>query len=135
MVNYTFNLRCISSSNKFKLPLNNMKNVSKVRVKQMRYITASANQEYLLISIKGFNDLQVYMDSNGNVLNYTKLIYLAPSASSFIAYENLYSDTWDFEGENAKSLAFLDIDLFIDNLVSADITNSNPVHLELVFSD
>jgi len=128
LFNYTFNLT--NSITRVNLPYN-ITNSQFLRVKQARYITASANNKYMMIKISGFNN-NIYFDGN-KTEHYTKMLLLPPSTLTPILYE-AYTESADVLVDKIASqngISDLHIELLIDGVYSADVNINNPFLLEI----
>lgn len=106
----------------------------KLKMNFCSYKTATAGQQLLMFKINHF-DTNYYYDGT-NLIKYTKILMLPPSASTPIIYEN-QTQHYDVDFDTAslkKGLASLRIEILIDGEFSADISVSNPIHIELTIS-
>ena len=102
-------------------------NVSKLRVNKIRYVTASLNNKYLLVDIKGWNDNSWYFDGS-RVVPCTVFCILPPTNNTLAFYET----TGDFDSvKDHGSLANFTIELLIDGQYNTEINSGNPVHIEI----
>jgi len=108
-----------------------IKNSNSMRVKQCRYITASSNNEYLMVKITGFNN-NIYFDGT-KTEHYAKILSLPPSTLTPIIYEALVEtpDVLVDKVSAQNGIADLHVELLINGVYSADISPSNPLYLEI----
>ena len=109
-----------------------IENVSKLKVQQIRYVTQSADNKFMLIKFAGWCDNNYFF--NGTTLqDYTKFIPLIHKTDSLILSEYTSSNTWDVEKTTAvSSLNSFRCEILIDGQYSSDITPSNPLFIEIV---
>ena len=109
---------------------------SKMKVKTMRYVTYTANNNYLLVNLQECNTNNTYFDSTTSK-QYTKWIPLNPTISTFHYYENI-NDEWDFvvsnKEKNESTIRQFKLECLIDGAYSSDISASNPLYIELYFA-
>ena len=128
LFNYTFKLT--NSITRINLPYN-ITNSQFLRIKQARYQTASAGNQYMMIKISGFNN-NIFFDGN-KTEHYAKMLLLPPSTSTPIIYES-YTEGPDVLIDKIASqngISDLHIELLIDGVYSADININNSVLLEI----
>ena len=107
-------------------------NTTKLKIKQLRYVTASSNQEMMIIKIMGWVDNNFYFDGS-NLRDYTRIVQLPPTLGSVILYENLNSEMWDVVKKSSVSyINNFRVEVLIDGTYSTDISVSNPLYLEFV---
>ena len=105
-------------------------NIQRLRVNKVRYVTASLNNHYMIINIKGWNDSS-WLFNGTQVLPLTCFLILPPTTLTLSYYENT---NMLFDSEKDQPIASLSnfmIELLIDGNYSSDISPSNPVYLEL----
>jgi len=86
----------------------------------------------MLIKINGWTGQNWYFDGV-KLMDYTKLVTLIHKTDSLIAYENTNNDVWDVVKDAAVSnLNSFSVEVLIDGVYSSDITQSNPLYLEIV---
>lgn len=128
LFNYTFKLT--DPVTRINLP-RAIKNSESMRVKFLRYITASSNNSTMMIKITGFNN-NIYFDGTKTEY-YAKMIGLPPSTLTPIIYEALVEtpDVLVDKVSHQNGISDLHIELLLDNQYSTDISPSNPVILEI----
>jgi len=128
LFNYTFKLT--DPVTRINLPYA-IKNSESMRVKFLRYITASANNSTMMIKITGFNN-NIFFDGTKTEF-YAKMIGLPPTTQTPIIYEALVEtpDVLIDKVSSQNGISDLHIELLIDNQYLSDISPSNPVILEI----
>ena len=108
-----------------------IENVSKLKIQQIRYVTQSGDNKFMLIKFAGWTDSNYFF--NGVTLqDYTKFIPLIHKTDSLIMSEYTSSNTWDVEKTTAvSSLNSFRCEILIDGEYSSDITPSNPLFIEI----
>ncbi len=130
--NFAYTFKLSNSITRINLPYS-IKNVSKLKVKFVSYITATASQKIMTFKISQFNS-NIYYDGT-NIIKYSKIIALPPSTSTPIIYTNELAEPdvlIDDIVSNQNGITQLTIEILIDNLYSSDISASNPVIIELL---
>ena len=134
-VKFSYTFKLSNSITRINLPYP-IKNVSKLKVRFVSYITASANQKLMTFKISQFNS-NIYYDGT-SIIKYSKIIALPPSISTPIVYENLMPEADvvidDSLPLTQNGISSLTIEIMIDNAYSNDINNGNPVFLELIIT-
>lgn len=128
---FTYTVYLTSAISNVSLPMA-FYDVKNLRIKTVRYYTASANNKVMLINIEGWNDNCIYTDTTNNfVRNYTKMLPLPPNSGALYIFEasNLIADCTkdDVITTNVKSLNFV---ITIDGAFSSDISSGNPLVVE-----
>lgn len=109
-------------------------NISKMKILKMRYVTASASQSLMIIQITGFNNKKYTQPPVSGIqppmIAYSECLPLLPVTASCVIYDGqngpyLYSDT-------PLDLRNINITIYIDGALSTDITNLNPVFIEIL---
>ncbi len=132
--NFAYTFKLSNSITRINLPYA-ITNVSKLKVKFVSYITATASQKIMTFKISQFNS-NIYYDGT-NIIKYSKIIALPPSTSTPIIYTNDMSEPDVFIDDivsNQNGITQLTIEILIDNAYSSDISASNPLHIELLIS-
>ncbi len=132
--NFAYTFKLSNSITRINLPYA-ITNVSKLKVKFVSYITATASQKIMTFKISQFNS-NIYYDGT-NIIKYSKIIALPPSISTPIIYTNDMSEPDVFIDDivsNQNGITQLTIEILIDNAYSSDISASNPLHIELLIS-
>ena len=104
-------------------------NIQKLRVNKLRYVTASLNNKYMLVDIKGWND-NSWLFNGSRVIPCTMFCILPPTNNTLAYYET----TGEFDSvkeSNQGNLANFTIELLIDGQYNTEINSSNPVHIEI----
>ncbi len=130
--NFAYTFKLSNSITRINLPYA-ITNVSKLKVKFVSYITATASQKIMTFKISQFNS-NIYYDGT-NIIKYSKIIALPPSISTPIIYTNDMSEPDVFIDDivsNQNGITQLTIEILIDNAYSSDISASNPLHIELL---
>ncbi len=130
--NFAYTFKLSNSITRINLPYA-ITNVSKLKVKFVSYITATASQKIMTFKISQFNS-NIYYDGT-NIIKYSKIIALPPSTSTPIIYTNDMSEPDVFIDDivsNQNGITQLTIEILIDNAYSSDISASNPLHIELL---
>jgi len=125
-----YNLKITNSIVDINLP-RKITNISSIRIKQIRYKTASNNNEIMYIIIRDFTN-KIYYDGSTNVIFYTKCIPLPNTTNTLIFNEN--NEFNDVCNIVPKDINILSLEVMINGLYSVDISPNNPLYLELVFS-
>ena len=129
---YSFALKIESPSSTISLPIK-MSSVSRMRIKSVRYNTASTGNVFMLIDIKGFNNNSVYFDGI-SVIPYTKFLILPPSINTPLIFDNPYNTSFDVIMQDPYTnfaSFFMNISINNDNATSNDISPSNPLYIEI----
>ena len=129
---YSFALQIISPSSTISLPIK-MSQVSRLRIKSVRYNTATTGNIFMLIDLKGWDNNSVYYDGS-NIIPYTKFLVLPPSINTPLIFDNPYNTSFDVIRQDAYSSItsfFLNISINNSNLISNDISPSNPLYIEI----
>lgn len=128
LFNYTFKLTDPVTRVNLPYPI---QNAESLRVKFLRYITASPNNSTMMIKITGFNN-NIFFDGSKTVF-YAKMIGLPPTTLTPIIYEALVEtpDVLVNKVTLQNGMSDLHIELLIDNQYSTDISTTNPVFLEI----
>lgn len=103
--------------------------ITKLRVNKVRYVTASLQNKYMIVDIKGWNDNSWFFDGN-RVIPMTCFMILPPTNNTMAFYET----TGEFDAVKSSgvgSLANFTLELLIDGQYSNDINPSNPVYVEI----
>ena len=129
---YECTLRVSSPSVRFSNISDKLSNVKGLMIKELQYTTASDDQEFLTISIDGFNHHLLATSGRDRFL-YTKLIMLQRTANSTINYFNPETRDMDVYSEHGESLFNFTVTALIDKEFNSDISESNPLLLKLVF--
>ncbi len=130
--NFAYTFKLSNSITRINLPYA-ITNVSKLKVKFVSYITATASQKIMTFKISQFNS-NIYYDGT-NIIKYSKIIALPPSTSTPIIFTNDMSEPDVFIDDivsNQNGITQLTIEILIDNAYSSDISASNPLHIELL---
>ena len=129
---YSFALQVTSPSSTISLPIK-MSSVSRLRIKSIRYTTASTGNIFMLIDIKGWNNNAVFYDGN-SVIPYSKFIIMPPSIGTPMMFDNPYNTSFDVIKQDAFSSItsfFLNISINNNTVTSNDISPSNPLYIEI----
>jgi hypothetical protein len=132
--NFAYTFKLSNSITRINLPYA-ITNVSKLKVKFVSYITATASQKIMTFKISQFNS-NIYYDGT-NIIKYSKIIALPPSTSTPIIYTNELAEPDVFIDDVVSSqngITQLTIEILIDNLYSSDISASNPLHIEILIT-
>lgn len=127
MFNYTFKLT--SSVTQINLPY--ALKSKRLKVKFIRYLTASADQQLMLIKISHFSK-NVYYDGS-SIIHYSKSLALPNSSGTLLLFENQLPepDVVIIEKDENSGINQLKIELLIDGAYSSDINAGNPLYVEL----
>jgi hypothetical protein len=128
---YNISLRITSPSVSVKLP-EQIRNVQYLKLRSARYITATANQEQMLISLNELNPSSYFYDGTKHV-KYFRVIPLPEQASVSTTYFNSQVALYDAKLTRTTDIYKLDIDVFIDGELATDITPSNTLTIEITF--
>ena len=129
---YSFALQITSPSSIISLPIK-MSQVSRLRIKSVRYNTATTGNIFMLIDLKGWDNNSVYYDGS-NIIPYTKFLVLPPSINTPVIFDNPYNTSFDVIRQDAYSSItsfFLNISINNSNTISNDISPSNPLYIEI----
>ena len=129
---YTFALQINSPDSIVSLPIK-MSAVSRMRIKSLRYTTASTGNIFMLINVQGWATNSVFYNGNSTI-PYTKWIILPPSIGTPILFDNPYNSSFDVIQQNPISsiTSFrLIFSINNDNTISNDISSSNPIYIEI----
>lgn len=126
---YTFKLT--SSKTQINLPVS-IPTSKNLKIRFLRYTTASTGNEFMIIKITGFN--RNYYYDGTNFLNCVKTIPLPSATNSLWIYENQLEqpDIFMDEKQYYEGINQLIIELLINNTYSADINSGNPLYMELL---
>jgi len=132
--NYSYTFKLINSVSIINLPYA-IQNARKLKIKFLRYITASALNDTLIIKINQFNE-NVYYDGT-RIIKCAKVLPLPSTINTSFFYDNAFPEPDIIVSERAQgfSINSLTIELLINNSYSADISPTNPVYLELAIHD
>jgi hypothetical protein len=132
--NYSYTFKLINSVSIINLPYA-IQNARKLKIKFLRYITASALNDTLIIKINQFNE-NVYYDGT-RIIKCAKVLPLPSTINTSFFYDNAFPEPDIIVSERAQgfSINSLTIELLINNAYSADISPTNPVYLELAIHD
>lgn len=129
--NYTFTIELTSAMSVVQVPIT-MTNVKRLKILNMRYYTGSVGGKTLLLKIKDWTDNKIYFNGS-NFINYTSLFLLNADINVPILYDN-YNQTFDCEKDvPIETLSNFQIDVFINNAITSDITPANPLIITLYF--
>lgn len=129
MSNKNFTLKFSSSIAEVTLPYK-LSSVTRLKIRQVRYVTATADQNYMIIKISGWTDNNYYYDGS-RLMDYTKLLLLPHLNSSLVLYENTNNNVWDCVKTSAvTNLSHFRVEVLIDGNNAQDITALNPLYLE-----
>ncbi len=129
---YTFALQITSPDSIVSLPIK-MSAVSRMRIKSLRYTTASTGNIFMLINVQGWATNSVFYDGN-NVFGYTKWLILSPAISTPVLFDNPYNSSFDVIQQNPiSSITSFRLIFSINNsnTISNDINVNNMIYLEL----
>ena len=98
---YSFALQITSPSSTISLPIK-MSQVSRLRIKSVRYNTATTGNIFMLIDLKGWDNNSVYYDGS-NIIPYTKFLVLPPSINTPLIFDNPYNTSFDVIRQDAYS--------------------------------
>ena len=129
---YTFALQISSADSIVSLPIK-MSAVSRMRIKSLRYTTASTGNIFMLINVQGWTNNSIFYDGN-NIIPYTKWLLIPPSIGTPILFDNPYNTSFDVIQQNPISsiTSFrLIFSINNDNTISNDISTSNPIYIEI----
>ena len=126
---YAYTLKLTSPSQQVNLPVK-LENVSKLRLTAIRYVTGSANQSYMLINFRGWNENSWYFDGV-QIKQYTRNFILSPVSGQMCFYANYDVNAWDVVKNYKSEVSNFQVDLLIDGEYNTDITSLNPVYIEL----
>lgn len=129
---HSFSFRLTSPLSYVELP-RKLDSMRKLKVKALKYITKTLNNEYMLINIVGWNFNSSFFASAGQHKNYTKYLPLNGTTETQNFYINNNSVDFDVIRPTAVGVGNLTIEITIDGQYSTDITTLNPVLLELYF--
>ena len=103
--------------------------IHKLRISQISYTTASANQKFILVQIGNTADKMYF--TNGTYIKYTFAFYLQPTADTFAFYINNQENFFDVISDTPIDMGNFEINLMIDGEHNQDISPSNPLTIEL----
>ena len=129
---YSFALQITSSSSIISLPIK-MSSVSRMRIKSLRYTTASTGNIFMLIALNGWTQNSVFYDGN-NIIEYTKFLIMPPSIGTPMLFDNPYNNSFDVIRQDPYSSItsfFLNISINNNSATSNDISSSNPLYIEI----
>lgn len=124
---HTFSLKIMSPSADITLPTK-IKNVNKMKIKQMRYITGSTGNEIMNVMITDFNNTWYYDGSKS--VQYAASFFLSPDIGVPMLYDN-YNNEFDSVNKTISELTNFKITVFINSILASDITSSNPLYLTI----
>jgi hypothetical protein len=128
MVNYSYCIKITSAQTQINLPFP-IDNVSKMKVKKIRYTTASSGNEYLLVKISGWAD-NIFIDKTTGMLHYyTVFMGLDTSLGSMQYAENPFT-IYDIEKETPFKINSFNIEILINGQWAVDISTVNPLYVE-----
>lgn len=107
-------------------------NCRSLKILNVRYTTASANQLFMMIKFQGWDDHT--LTKGGNQYRYTKLIMMPNTTSSQILYENNSPDPDVIKGNNYNDISNFTLEVFVGTSstveYTTDINSSNPIYIE-----
>ncbi len=122
-----------SQSQIISLPVKKNIVINRLRVKNVRYNTASTGNNFMLINIGGWNENSIFYDGS-NIIPYTLLVLLPGSINTPVLYNNPFNQSFDvIKNDKQSELTSFVINCLINNSVSVsnDITPSNPILIEI----
>ena len=128
--NYSYTFKLINSVSIINLPYA-LQNAKSLKIKFVRYITASAGNDTMIIKINQFNE-NVYYDGL-IIIKCAKVLPLPSTINTSIFYDNAFPepDIVVPERANGFSINSLTIELLINNAYTSDISSINPCYLEI----
>jgi len=105
---------------------------TKCKITTIKFKTQTANNDLLMIRINGFNE-NIYFDGQQNHRS-VKIIPLPNEADNLVFYENHFTNDPDVEVNERPSnygLTSLRVEALINFNLSNDISESNPLYIEL----
>lgn len=131
---YTFAFPLTSSLSIIDLPLK-MSNIKKMKVKSIRYITKTLGNEYLLIRVAGWDDNSSFFGQGYNK-QFTRYLPLNGTLDTLNIYLNNDTQFYDCSKKtNVSNVGTLQIEATIDGEYTNDISPSNPLIVELYFTE
>jgi hypothetical protein len=103
----------------------------------MYYKTANVDNEYMTILVNDFSSEKAIISSDLSTRNYTSVFPLNQQLFSLNYYINRQADSWDYiRSDQGVDLLAVRINVLINNEIrDTEITSTNPVLLEVMFSD
>ena len=128
--NYSYTFKLINSVSIINLPYA-LQNAKSLKIKFVRYITASAGNDTMIIKINQFNE-NVYYDGL-NIIKCAKVLPLPSTINTSFFYDNAFpeADIEVLERANGFTLSSITIEILINNAYTADISAINPCYLEI----
>ncbi len=129
---FTYTFKITNSVTSVNLPYV-LQESKKLKIKYLKFTTASANNEIMLIKINGFNE-NVYYDGS-KIIKCAKSLPLPSSTNTLFVYDNQAYNGYDVSVKSREntSINSLYIEILIDN-VYKDISVGNPLWVELEIS-
>jgi hypothetical protein len=119
-----------SGRSKFTL-INSINNVRALRITNFRWTTSNPADFICHIVIKNF-DKNEYINGNGFEFKYTKAMAIVEYGGTPIIWESVNSIP-DVVHDSVVSIKQLEIEIYIDEQLTSDITTLNPLYLEIEF--
>jgi hypothetical protein len=105
----------------------------KVKILSARFVTNSADLEFMLLNIYDWNTNNTYFDGTISK-QYTKFLALNPTSNSWHFYSNNVVNSWDHMREVKQNVSQITIEALVDgNYEPTEISSSYPLYLELQF--
>ena len=112
-----------------KILLNSPINFNNLKVEKLRYITAVDYSGILSISLQGLNTNN-YIDAT-RIFDYFFMLFVENSSNRCINFISQNND-FDYSG-NRREFNNFTIDIYIDGILDAGITYTNPVLIEFEY--
>ena len=128
--NYSYTFKLINSVSIINLPYA-LQNAKSLKIKFLRYITASAGNDTMIIKINQFNE-NVYYDGS-QIIKCAKVLPLPSTINTSFFYDNAFPEPDIVVAERAQNVSInsLTIELLINNAYTSDISPINPCYLEI----
>jgi hypothetical protein len=131
MPSYKYSFKLVSADNQIAFPTLN-DNIRKIKIKKLMYRVINQNQQTFNIKILGLDDNKHYF-GDGTTENYTLMIYNVNGINTLVNYVN-DSTNWDIYYEYGNIITTLYLQVYINGVLTPDITVSNPLYIELELS-
>ena len=128
---YNITVKLESPSTTVNLP-EQIDDVQYIKVRYATYVTATTGNRLMQIALTGLNPRSYYFDGSTHQ-QYLRTLPLIPNLNGFNNYFNSQLNLHDVKLPSKQTIYKLDFTVLIDGALGNDITNSNPLYIELSF--
>jgi hypothetical protein len=123
-----YSIKLISGQNEITLP-SSFSNTKKLKISKLLYRFISENQKILNITVENYAT-NVHFDGL-TTSNYTLILYNNGQINNLINYINTDNNNWDIIYEYGDVLTSINLNVYIDGVLNPDITQNNPLYIEI----